>query len=107
MSSTSLFFWLGVALLFVIAFGGGLIVMWARRNAKAPLETPRTAFTDRTAISARCAPPRRRSTSMDTAASVSPCAQNMVAIASASSNWRRLSPIPRATAMSAPRSGSA
>jgi hypothetical protein len=44
-SSTSLFFWLGVALLFVIAFGGGLIVMWARRNAKAPLETPRTAFT--------------------------------------------------------------
>jgi hypothetical protein len=44
-SRTSLFFWLGVGLLFAIAFGGGLIVMWARRNAKAPLETPRTAFT--------------------------------------------------------------
>ena len=42
---SSLAFWLGIGLLFAVAFGGGLLVMWARRNAKAPPEAPRTAFT--------------------------------------------------------------
>ncbi len=44
-SGSSLSFWLGIGLLLAIAFGGGLLVMWARRNAKAPPEGPRTAFT--------------------------------------------------------------
>lgn len=38
-------FWLGVATLFAIAFAGGIGVMWARRNAKAPQPPPPAGFT--------------------------------------------------------------
>ena len=34
--ATDLFFWLGIGVLFVLVIGGGVAIMWARRNAKAP-----------------------------------------------------------------------
>lgn len=38
-------FWIGLAALFVVAFAGGIGVMWARRNAKAPQPPHPTGFT--------------------------------------------------------------
>ena len=38
-------FWLGIALLLAVVVIGGVVVMWARRNAKAPDEPPPQGFT--------------------------------------------------------------
>ena len=38
-------FWIGIGVLFVLVVGGGVAVMWARRNAKAPESGPTAAFT--------------------------------------------------------------
>lgn len=38
-------FWLGIGVLFVLVVGGGVAVMWARRNAKAPEPGPSASFT--------------------------------------------------------------
>jgi hypothetical protein len=38
-------FWLGIVVLVVVTVAGGVIVMWARRNAKAPDQPPPQGFT--------------------------------------------------------------
>ena len=38
-------FWLGIALLVAVVVVGGVVVMWARRNAKAPGDPPAPGFT--------------------------------------------------------------
>ena len=38
-------FWISIAALLAVVVVGGVIVMWARRNAKAPDEGPQQAFT--------------------------------------------------------------
>ena len=38
-------FWIGIGVLFVLVVGGGVAVMCARRNAKAPGEDATSAFT--------------------------------------------------------------
>lgn len=38
-------FWIGIGVLFLLVVGGGVAVMWARRNAKAPESGPPSAFT--------------------------------------------------------------
>ena len=43
--ATDLFFWLGIGVLFVLVIGGGVAIMWARRNAKAPESGPQQPFT--------------------------------------------------------------
>ena len=43
--ATGAMFWIGIGVLFVLVLGGGALVFWARRNAKAPDEGPSPAFT--------------------------------------------------------------
>lgn len=43
--STGTAFWFGILLLIGVVIGGGAVVMWARRNAKAPGEPPPPGFT--------------------------------------------------------------
>lgn len=42
---TDVRFWIGIGVLFLLVVGGGVAVMWARRNAKAPDPGPGSAFT--------------------------------------------------------------
>ena len=43
--TSSATFWLGIAAMLVVVVAGGVAVMWARRNAKAPDQPPSPAFT--------------------------------------------------------------
>ena len=43
--ATGAMFWIGIGVLFVLVLGGGALVFWARRNAKAPDAGPSPAFT--------------------------------------------------------------
>lgn len=43
--ATDLWFWIGIIVLFVLVIGGGVAIMWARRNAKAPEAGPQQPFT--------------------------------------------------------------
>lgn len=43
--SSDTLFWIGIVVLVAIVVGGGAIVMWARRSAKAPSSGPEPGFT--------------------------------------------------------------
>ena len=43
--SSDTLFWIGIIVLVAIVVGGGAIVMWARRSAKAPASGPEPGFT--------------------------------------------------------------
>ena len=43
--SSDTLFWIGIVVLVAIVVGGGAIVMWARRSAKAPAAGPEPGFT--------------------------------------------------------------
>jgi hypothetical protein len=43
--SSDTLFWIGIIVLVAIVVGGGAIVIWARRSAKAPASGPEPGFT--------------------------------------------------------------